>query len=331
VLSLTSMVVIMGGTVTLVFLSWRAGAAAVIANLTPVVMVFAVMGLFGITLNLGTCMIAAISIGMAVDNTINLMVRYHDDLRRRREEKAALRDTIEAEFKPIVLSGLAMAGGFLALGVSSFVPMQQFGLLSALVMFLACAGDLIITTALLGNIRVITLWGVLDVQLRKALMDNSPVFEGLTHWQARRLIASSILEEHPAGTALIHAGEEGTRMYVVLEGELEVSKGSSADRLILNRLGPGQVIGEVALVARVVRSADVTALTPVKLLAIDWTSLIALQRFSPYMSARFNLNLARILGLRLADTLNKVDTRSPFTRVPFPRPGTADKSGEAQG
>jgi hypothetical protein len=49
------------------------------------------------------------------------------------------------------------------------------------------------------------------------------------------------------------------------------------------------------------------------------------------MSARFNLNLARILGLRLADTLNKVDTRSPFTRVPFPRPGTADKSGEAPG
>lgn len=309
--SLSAMVIILGGMVAIVFLSWRAALAAIAANLTPIAVVFAVMGLAHVPLNLGTCMIAAISIGLAVDNTINLMVRYHDDLRRTQSEALALHDTMAAEFKPIVLSGLSMAGGFLALSVSSFVPMQEFGLLSSLVMILACFGDLIVTAAMLGNSRIITVWGVLDVKLRSAIVKQSPVFEGFTKWQARKLIAASNIVERPAGYALIRDGESGDVMYVVIEGELEVSKGEGANRLELNRLGPGQVIGEVALMAKVQRTADVTALTPVKLLSLNWKSLVELQRFSPYLAARLNLNIAKILGLRLADTLRKTSSH-PF-------------------
>jgi predicted RND superfamily exporter protein len=309
--SLSAMVAILGGMVALVFLSWRAALAAIAANLTPIAIVFAVMGLAHVPLNLGTCMIAAISIGLAVDNTINLMVRYHDDLRRTQTEALALHDTMAAEFKPIVLSGLSMAGGFLALSVSSFVPMQQFGLLSSLVMILACFGDLVVTAAMLGNSRIITVWGVLDMKLRKAIVKQSPVFEGFTNWQARKLIAASNIVERPAGHHLIRDGESGDTMYVVLEGEIEVTKGTGLGRLELNKLGPGQVIGEVALMAKVQRTADVTAITPVKLLSLDWKSLVELQRFSPYLAAKLNLNLAKILGLRLADTLRKTSAH-PF-------------------
>ncbi len=313
VASLTSMVCILGGIVAIVFLSWRAALSAIAANLTPVAIVFAVMGLCHVPLNLGTCMIAAISIGLAVDNTINLMVRYHDDLRRTRDKRQALNDTMAAEFKPIVLSGLSMAGGFLALSVSSFVPMQEFGLLSALVMILACFGDLIVTAAMLGNSRIITVWGVLDIKLRRAIVKQSPVFEGFTNWQARKLIAASDIEEFAGGHQLIHDGEDGDTMYVVLEGELEVTKGAGADRFEINRVGPGQVIGEVALMAQVQRTADVTALTPIKVLTLNLKSLSELQRFSPYLAAKLNLNLAKILGLRLADTLKKARTKNPFS------------------
>jgi predicted RND superfamily exporter protein len=322
VASLSSMVCILGGIVAIVFLSWRAALAAIAANLTPVAVVFAVMGLCHVPLNLGTCMIAAISIGLAVDNTINLMVRYHDDLRRTRDKQQALHDTMAAEFKPIVLSGLSMAGGFLALSVSSFVPMQQFGLLSALVMILACFGDLIVTAAMLGNSRIITVWGVLDIKLRRAIVKQSPVFEGFTNWQARKLIAASDIEEFPVGHRLIRDGENGEAMYVVLEGELEVTKGAGAERFEINRVGPGHVIGEVALMAQVQRTADVTALTPVKVLTLDLKSLTELQRFSPYLAAKLNLNLAKILGLRLADTLKKTQTKNPFVGEPAAAPST---------
>jgi hypothetical protein len=317
--SLSSMVCILGGIVAIVFLSWRAALAAIAANLTPVAIVFAVMGLCHVPLNLGTCMIAAISIGLAVDNTINLMVRYHDDLRRTRDKPQALHDTMAAEFKPIVLSGLSMAGGFLALSVSSFVPMQEFGLLSALVMILACFGDLVVTAAMLGNSRIITVWDVLDIKLRRAIVKQSPIFEGFTTWQARKFIAVSDIEDFPAHHPLIRDGESGDTMYVVLEGELEVTKGAGANRFEINRVGPGQVIGEVALMAQVQRTADVTALTPIKVLSLDLKSLGELQRFSPYLAAKLNLNLAKILGLRLADTLRKTQTKNPFTG-PAPAP-----------
>jgi len=320
VASLTSMVCILGGIVAIVFLSWRAALAAIAANLTPIAIVFAVMGLTHVPLNLGTCMIAAISIGLAVDNTINLMVRYHDDLRRTRDKAAALHDTMAAEFKPIVLSGLSMAGGFMALGVSSFVPMQQFGLLSALVMILACFGDLIVTAAMLGNSRIITVWGVLDLKLRRAIVKQSPVFEGFTNWQARKLIAASDIEEFPAGHHLIRDGDTGDTMYVVLEGDFEVTKGTGDTQFAINKVGPGSVIGEVALMAKVQRTADVKALTPVKVLSLNLKSLSELQRFSPYLAAKLNLNLAKILGLRLADTLKKTQTQNPFANTPLAQP-----------
>ncbi len=323
VASLSSMVTILGGIVAIVFLSWRAALAAVAANLTPVAVVFAVMGICHVPLNLGTCMIAAISIGLAVDNTINLMVRYHDDLRRTRDKKQALNDTMAAEFKPVVLSGLSMAGGFLALSVSSFVPVQQFGLLSALVMILACFGDLIVTAAMLGNSRIITVWGVLDIKLRRSIVKQSPVFEGFTNWQARKLIAASDILEFPAGHHLIRDGESGDTMYVVLEGEFEVTKGAGIERFVINQVGPGQVIGEVALMAQVQRTADVTALSPVKVLSLDLKSLTELQRFSPYLAAKLNLNLAKILGLRLADTLKKTQTKNPFAPPPTVTGNTA--------
>jgi hypothetical protein len=41
-------------------------------------------------------------------------------------------------------------------------------------------------------------------------------------------------------------------------------------------------------------------------------SLSELQRFSPYLAAKLNLNLAKILGLRLAETLRKTQTKNPF-------------------
>jgi hypothetical protein len=52
-----------------------------------------------------------------------------------------------------------------------------------------------------------------------------------------------------------------------------------------------------------------------------------LQRFSPLLSARLNLNLARILGLRLADTLKKTQSNAPFSLAPIPLVGDSKPSG----
>nr|WP_281398177.1 MMPL family transporter [Ruficoccus amylovorans] len=312
VLSLTSMIVFLFLTVALLFLSCRAGLLTVLSNIFPVVVVFGMMGLTGISLNVGTCMVAAITIGIAVDDTLHLMVRYNRELKVCKEETPAIANSLRAEFFPVMTTSLGLAGGFLVLGCSSFLPVMEFGLLSAFVMLLAFAADIILTPVLLSTTRLITLWDVIGFNLRKTLIESSPVFQGMTRWQAKKLILLANLEDCEPGRHIIREGEHGHQMYVVIDGEFEVSKGIDEKKVVLSTLALGDVVGEVGLVSRVRRTADVTARTQGKLLVLDWESLVKLQRSSPFISSKLFLNLSRVLGMRLNDSLARINTQHPF-------------------
>lgn len=314
VISLSTMILTLFIIITVLFLSVRAGLMSVLANLFPVVVVFGLMAVFGITLNIGTCMVAAITIGIAIDDTLHLMVRYNKHLKTLKNEPAAISQAVRDEFFPVLTTSLGLAGGFLVLGFSSFIPVMQFGLLSALVMLLALLTDLILTPVLLSTIRLITLWDLLGFRLREALLKTSPVFSGMNKWQAKKLILLANIQSHPAGTTIIREGETGSNMFVVIEGELEVTKTVDGGPVRLTTLKLGDLVGEVALVAETKRTADVTASSDVRLLALDWDSLVRLQRSSPFLSSRLFLNLANILGHRLKDSLGKMDSRAPFKK-----------------
>ncbi|MEM9227636.1 MAG: cyclic nucleotide-binding domain-containing protein, partial [Verrucomicrobiota bacterium] len=290
------------------FLSWRAGILTVLSNAFAVTMVFGLMALSGIPLNVGTCMVAAITIGVAVDDTLHLMVRYNQQLKLLKDERPAIAEAVRAEFFPVLTTSLGLAGGFLILGFSSFVPVMQFGFLSAFVMLLAFVADIILTPVLLATTRLITLWDVIGLNLRKALLQSSPMFQGMSKWQAKKLILLANLQDCEPGTTIIKEGQQGNRMYVVIDGEFEVSKQVEGSKLVLSTLALGDVIGEVGLVSRVERTADVTARTEGRLLVLDWNSLVKLQRSSPYLASKLFLNISRILGVRLRDALGRVSS-----------------------
>ena len=130
-------------------------------------------------------------------------------------------------------------------------------------------------------------------------MEVSPIFQNMTPWQAKKLILASQMVEYPEGHAVIKAGETGNTMYVILDGELEVSVNRGREKIVLTKLGLGEVVGEVALVSQALRTADVIALSPVKLLVYDWESIVQIRRFSPFLASNLLLNLAKILGNRL--------------------------------
>ncbi|WOO40341.1 MMPL family transporter [Rubellicoccus peritrichatus] len=312
VISLSTMVLTLFIIISVLFLSVRAGVMSVIANLFPVAIVFGLMALFGISLNIGTCMVAAITIGIAVDDTLHLMVRYNKQLKNLKNEVLAIGASVKEEFFPVLTTSLGLAGGFIVLGFSSFVPVMQFGFLSALVMVLALITDLILTPVLLSTIRLITLWDLLGFKLRETLINTSPMFSGMTKWQAKKLILLANVEEHKAGATVIREGETGSSMYVIIEGEMEVSKTVEDERIPLTTLKLGDLVGEVALVSETRRTADVTAKTDVRVLSLDWDSLVRLQQTSPYLSSRLFLNLSNILGQRLKSSISRIDSRAPF-------------------
>jgi CRP/FNR family transcriptional regulator, cyclic AMP receptor protein len=72
---------------------------------------------------------------------------------------------------------------------------------------------------------------------------------------------------HPAGTVIAREGEPGVGLFVIVEGQAEVTIGGKRKA----KLGPGDFFGEIALLDGGPRTATVTTLTDVKLLGLtEW-------------------------------------------------------------
>ena len=76
-------------------LNFRGGMLAMIPNVFPVVVVFGIMGLYGIKVDIGSMMTASVAMGIAVDDTIHYMTWYRDALGRGETRKSAIKYAYE--------------------------------------------------------------------------------------------------------------------------------------------------------------------------------------------------------------------------------------------
>ena len=95
-----------------------------------------------------------------------------------------------------------------------------------------------------------------------------------------RLVSRAVRTDFAAGDVIFEEGAEGDRLYFVVAGEVEVTRGGTADKpqQFIATLGPGDVFGEVALVSGAPRSATVTAKTDIKVIEIlkeDFDEILA--------------------------------------------------------
>lgn len=286
------------------FWSFKAGVISLIPNMFPIISIFGIMGIFNIPLNVGTAMVADIAIGIAVDDTIHFMSRYNLAMRELQNREAAVAVAVHDEVRPVVCSSFALAGGFAICAVSNFVPVIQFGLLSATVMLIAVVGELLITPILLQSTQLITLWDMIGLKLQEAVIKTSPFFEGLKPWQRKKVCLLGRMAERDAGQNAVTKGAFGNSMFLLLEGTANVIgiDDKTGREIVLDRLNPGDVFGEIALVQPGPRSADVRAVEPIKYLEIDWEGLKRIQQIYPRIGGKLFLNLSRILGQRLVHT-----------------------------
>ncbi|MES9969686.1 MAG: MMPL family transporter, partial [Candidatus Thiodiazotropha sp.] len=170
--SLLLMLLVIFLLVALLFMNLKAGLVAVIANLFPIVVLFGVMGMFGIALDTGTAMVGAIALGICVDHTMHFMVRYQRLAKNTGSASDALVQVVQQESTPIITTALALATGFATLTFSNFPPVTLFGLLSALVMCLALVGTFVLIPLMLQNTRLISVWDLLSLRLRTDVLDK---------------------------------------------------------------------------------------------------------------------------------------------------------------
>ncbi len=103
---------------------------------------------------------------------------------------------------------------------------------------------------------------------------------------------------------LFATGDAGSAVYVVLSGWMKLSREGPAGRdVLLEVCGAGTVFGELAVICGEPRTADATALTASRLLAIDGRNLLATLRQNPEAL----LGLVRMLSERLARTRTQME------------------------
>jgi predicted RND superfamily exporter protein len=118
-------------------------------------MLFGLMGWTGISLNVSTGMIAAIAIGIAVDDTIHYLNRFNKALRATGSVDQAAVEAMQAVGKPMIITSTAVAAGFLVVCLSNFEPIRHFGYLASATMVLAVISDLFVTPAVAAATKLV--------------------------------------------------------------------------------------------------------------------------------------------------------------------------------
>jgi uncharacterized protein len=286
------------------FLSFRIGLLAILPNLLPIFIFFGVMGWLGIRLNFGTSLIAAIALGIAVDSTVHYMSRLNLELKGESDQEAAISRAVRTVGIPIVYTTVALFLGFLTFAFSSFVPIQNFGILSAVTMFTSLFANLVLLPTMLGTTKIITLWDLVGLRLGDDPTRTIPLFAGLSPSQARVVVLMGEVRRFKPGETIVRQGDTGNEMYVILDGRTEVwASDGVGHRQRVAEHKRGDVFGEMALVRHGVRrTADVVAGTDVEVLAVDQRFLQRVERRYPRIAAKVFLNLTGVLSDRLERT-----------------------------
>lgn len=93
---------------------------------------------------------------------------------------------------------------------------------------------------------------------------NVPIFSGCSKRELALIARATKEVAHRQGTTIAREGERGIGLFLILEGQCEVTIGGKRKA----KLGPGDFFGEIALLDGGPRTATVTALTNVKLIGI---------------------------------------------------------------
>ncbi len=128
---------------------------------------------------------------------------------------------------------------------------------------------------------------------RRDQLRATPLFADLSDSALTALETSMVLKRLPSGGVLVEEGAAGVCAFVVLSGRLKVSTASSGRPIALNIVGPGTLIGELALLDPSPRSASAVALDPVRVLVLHRRDLLPILRSHPEAALSMMTALAR--------------------------------------
>jgi len=132
--SLIFSVLLISAIVVILFRSFKIAGLAMVPAGLPVLLCFGLMGWSGVSLNVNTSLIANVAIGIAVNNCVHFLVHFQRNVRKGLSTADATRESLKNAGGAMLAASIALTLGFLVFGLSKFVPVSQFGLLTAFIM-----------------------------------------------------------------------------------------------------------------------------------------------------------------------------------------------------
>ncbi len=140
---------VIGGCFIVLFRSFKYGILVIIPSIVPILLTGGIVGLLGIYLDMGTMIVGAMTMGIAVDDAIHVMSRYLSAKKSGATTYDAVHRAMTESGRAVVFTSLVLVLGFSVLGFGNFVPIIFVGIFGACIMLLALIGDLIFLPAIL--------------------------------------------------------------------------------------------------------------------------------------------------------------------------------------
>jgi CRP/FNR family cyclic AMP-dependent transcriptional regulator len=137
------------------------------------------------------------------------------------------------------------------------------------------------------------------------------LFQDLEEDEIHKVLNRTSLREFPAGAAIIQEGEPGDSLFIMQEGEVEITKqltlvldeDTPKERVMIRlKAENGVYFGEMALLENEARSATVTALSDCSVLELHRKDFLDLIEKNPAMGVKLLLRLAQVLSQHLRKT-----------------------------
>jgi CRP/FNR family cyclic AMP-dependent transcriptional regulator len=139
------------------------------------------------------------------------------------------------------------------------------------------------------------------------LIRQFPIFSKIQPAMQKLLCFSAERLTYDAGQVMFNAGDSADAAYVVIEGTVEISVPTPSGPIIINTMTKNEILGEIAIVGEVPRTATAKAVTKLETLKISKELFIKIIRENPDAA----IELIRILAARLASTTSQLTrTRS---------------------
>lgn len=132
-----------------IFRSLKLAAFALLSNAAAIVCVFGVMGAIGIPLDIMSITIAAIALGIGVDNSIHYIHTYQNNLKNCGSKICAVTQSSAGIGVAMYYTSVVIFVGFATMVLSNFYPTIYFGLFTSLTMALMLLAALILLPAML--------------------------------------------------------------------------------------------------------------------------------------------------------------------------------------